>query len=44
LAGGPIVFLNGSNPVKSGLVAGINRPGGNVTGVSLFAGILEANV
>ncbi len=38
----PIVFLNGSDPVRSGLVASINRPGGNVTGVSLFAGTLDA--
>src|SRR5712692_3055952 len=38
----PIVFLNGSDPIKSGLVIGINRPNGNITGVSLFAGTLGA--
>jgi putative ABC transport system substrate-binding protein len=32
----PIVFANGSDPIKMGLVASMNRPGGNVTGVSFY--------
>jgi ABC-type uncharacterized transport system substrate-binding protein len=32
----PIVFVTGTDPVSAGLVSSINRPGGNVTGVSFF--------
>jgi putative ABC transport system substrate-binding protein len=32
----PIVFVNGGDPVRAGIVPSLNRPGGNVTGVSFF--------
>ena len=37
----PIVFAIGSDPVQFGLIESLNRPGGNMTGVSFFTTTLE---
>jgi putative ABC transport system substrate-binding protein len=36
----PIVFVTGDDPVESGLVKSLSRPGGNITGVTLISSVL----
>jgi len=38
----PIVFATGDDPIALGLVASINRPGGNVTGIFFYSSVLES--
>jgi putative ABC transport system substrate-binding protein len=38
----PIIFATGADPIRANLVPSLNRPGGNVTGVSFLADVLGA--
>jgi putative tryptophan/tyrosine transport system substrate-binding protein len=38
----PIVFVSSADPLRAGIVTSLNRPGGNVTGVSMLGSALES--
>ena len=38
----PVVFVIGEDPVEAGLVHTLNRPGGNITGLSNFMNLISA--
>jgi putative tryptophan/tyrosine transport system substrate-binding protein len=38
----PVVFVSAADPIRAGLVASLNRPEGNVTGISMIGSTLEA--
>jgi ABC-type uncharacterized transport system substrate-binding protein len=40
----PIIFVMGADPVRTGLVASLNRPGGNITGVVFIVAALAAKL
>ena len=37
----PVVFVSAADPIRIGLVESLNRPGGNITGVSMLASLLN---
>jgi putative ABC transport system substrate-binding protein len=40
----PIVFTYGGDPVEAGFVASLNRPGGNITGVTIFSNVVTTKI